>query len=593
MGKAKDFSEDVIASIESLFEIEENEGDNKVISLEESISQNIKSGMTLFLGYDAGAATCELLRQFWGKKPGFTLVMSVVTEHALNLIHAGLVKKVITSICTHSYPTPGPSRAIQRAFKENTVDIEFWSLYSLQQRLTAGAQGVKFMPTKSLVGSSMAEENKDSFTTVDDPFGSGEKIGVVKALNPDVALVHAWASDYFGNTLLSPVSQDTVWGPKASSKVLVTVESIVSTDFIRRHSPLVRLPGYMVHAVSEAPLGAHPQCLANSGLEEFDAYAEDREFLVALREASRTPEALDGWIKEWVLDCRDHQDYLHKLGDERILCLKEEAGKDVWREELANAKKSVSLSRDCNPLEMMIIVAARSVRQRVLECGYRTMLAGVGAASLAAWLAYYDLRRDGYHIELIVGSGLFGSTPRPANPYPLKLSDVWSCKMLGDVSEMYGVHVGGENAMCLSILSAAQVDKYGNLNSAKLSDELVLVGPGGSNDNASGAREVLVVMPQLRERFLDKLSYVSCCGDKVRTLVSTMGILEKREGQEFILTQCLPGATSATLKEKICTAKDNCGWELKVGEGVGEVLPPTIEELTMLRLFDPRGYFIG
>ena len=584
----------LVTSIESVFEIQENEGDNKVITLEQAISQNIRPGMSIFLGYDASAATCEILRQFWDTTPEFTLIMSVVTEHALSLVHAGLVKKLITSICTHSYPTPGPSRVIQRAFKHKTIDIEFWSLYSLQQRLMAGAQGIRFTPTKSLIGSSMAEENKDSFIVIDDPFGSGERIGLAKALNPDIALIHALASDQCGNTLPSPVSQDTHWGPKASKKTLVTVENVVPTSYVRKHSPLVRIPGYMVHTVSQAQLGAHPQCLANGILTSVESYAEDRDFLVAYREASRSPESLTSWIQEWVIDCRDHTDYVNKLGTQRIQSLKEGAREDNWRNEFSHSRDNISLSCKYNLVEMMIVGAARKIRQRVIEGNHATMLAGVGASSLAAWLAFYNLRQhDGYSIELIVGSGLFGNVPRPGNPFPLKLSDVWSCKMLGDVSEMYGIHVGGQNARCISILSAAQVDRYGNLNAAKLSDDILLVGPGGSNDNTSGASEVIVVMPQIRDRFLDRLPYIACCGDRVSTLISTMGILEKSNGQELILTQCMTLSTSMSIKKRIETTRENCGWELKVADQVGEISPPTIEELTTLRLLDPAGFFIG
>ncbi|MDY6835077.1 MAG: CoA-transferase [Chloroflexota bacterium] len=584
----------LISSIENIFEIQEDEGPNKVISLEQAIRQNVQPGMSIFLGYDASAASCEILRQFWDTTPGFTLIMSVVTEHALSLVHAGLVKKLIASICTHSYPTPGPSKVVQRAFKNKTIDIEFWSLYSLQQRLMAGAQGIPFTPTKSLIGSSMAKENKDSFIIIDDPFGSGERIGLAKALNPDIAIIHALASDGYGNTLPSPVSQDTHWGPKASKKTLVTVEHIVATSYIRKHSSLVRFPGYMVHAVSQAQLGAHPQCLANGILAGIESYAEDREFMVDYREASQSPDRLTSWIQEWIIDCRDHSAYVNKLGTERIQSLKEGALEDNWRSELSYARATISPSCKYNLMEMMIIGAARKIRQRVIESNHATMLAGVGASSLAAWLAFYNLRQyDRYPIELIVGSGLFGNTPRPGNPFPLKLSDVWSCKMLGDVSEMYGVHVGGQNARCVSVLSAAQVDRCGNLNAAKLSNDTLLVGPGGSNDNTSGASEVIVVMPQIRERFLDQLPYISCRGDRVSTLISTMGILEKDHSQEFMLTKCMPSSKSMSIKKRIETTKDNCGWELKVANRVDDILPPTVEELTTLRLLDPTGFFIG
>ena len=62
--------------------------------------------------------------------------------------------------------------------------------------------GWEFIPTRSLIGSSMAEENKDSFTVIDSPFGTRRKDRPYKALRPDITLVHGLAADRSGNTIL-------------------------------------------------------------------------------------------------------------------------------------------------------------------------------------------------------------------------------------------------------------------------------------------------------------------------------------------------------------------------------------------------------
>ena len=98
------------------------------------------------------------------------------------------------------------------------------------------------------------------------------------------------------------------------SGVIVTVERIVSTDFIREHAHLVKIPGYMVDAVCLAPFGAHPRAMNNRGLPEFDAYDVDVPFLEEFREAGKKPETLDQWIREWILDCDTHEERLKKLG---------------------------------------------------------------------------------------------------------------------------------------------------------------------------------------------------------------------------------------------------------------------------------------
>src|SRR4030042_5413927 len=145
--------------IENTFKLKENEGRDKIISLAEAIKQNVKPGMTIYIEEGANAAIREILAQFWGTKPQFTLVMSAVSGDALDLIASGLVKKLITPACVEQRPMLGPSPIIQRASQQKNVEIEDWSLYSLMLRLMAGALGIGFMPTKSLLGSSLVEAN--------------------------------------------------------------------------------------------------------------------------------------------------------------------------------------------------------------------------------------------------------------------------------------------------------------------------------------------------------------------------------------------------------------------------------------------------
>lgn len=577
--------------IERKFELEPYQGKSKVTSLREAIRQNVKPGSKIFLGWDANAIVGELVRQYWGKSPDFTMVMTVTWNSALNLIHCGLVKKLITTSCSYAYPTPVPSRVIQRAYREGTVDIENWSLYSIQQRLMAGALGVGFMPTRSIANSSMAEENRSSFTEIEDPFDNQKRIGVVKALNPDIALIHGLAADPYGNTILPPGSHDTPWGARASlGGVVVTVERIVSTDFIRRNSALVSIPGYLVNSVSACPFGAHPEGLY-SHLDGVEGYGGDCDFVLKQRKASHYPSRLDAWIKEWMFDLRGHEDYLRKLGSEHILFLRGKAGLDSWKDELRSVLDIVSVSKEYNPTEMMIVAAARKIKERVKSSGYNVLLAGIGACGLAAWLAFYELQSEGYNLELAVGTGLFGYSPRPANPVLNNISSMPTSKMLTDVSQIYGFVVGGNNAKSLSALGAAQIDKYGNINTTKVLPDTYLIGSGGSND-ASRASEVLVMAPQSKRRCVEKVDYITSPGERVRTLVTTMGIFERTGEGEFVLTGYFGDSSLSSSDSVIRKIKGSCGWELKVVKDVKEVPPPSEDELVTLRLFDPHGYFL-
>ncbi len=257
----------------------ENDGKGKLLPLAEAVRCYVKPGMMLHLACGLSgpsAAICEIIRQYWNKDPGFTLIQTILAGHVTNLIHGKLAKKLIFTVSAGS----GRSRKeIQKAFAEKTIEFENWSLLSLQQRLMAGAFGFSFMPSKSIIGSSMALDNTESFKEINDPFGSDDKIGLVKSLNPDISIVHGCVADVYGNTILPAPYSDDIWGPLASSNgAIVTVEKIVPSAFLRKHPALVKLPGYVVKAVCITPFGVHPFSLLNPGISEFDAYGGDGEF---------------------------------------------------------------------------------------------------------------------------------------------------------------------------------------------------------------------------------------------------------------------------------------------------------------------------
>jgi len=79
----------------------------------------------------------------------------------------------------------------------------------------------------------------------------------------------------------------------------------------------------------------------------------------------------------------------------------------------------------------------------------------------------------------------------------------------------------------------------------------------------------------------------------VRTLISTMGVFEKLDGdEEFTLTKYLADREGLSTEETIRKIKAACGWNLKVARDPQEVPPPTVEELRLLRVFDPKKYYI-
>jgi acyl CoA:acetate/3-ketoacid CoA transferase alpha subunit/acyl CoA:acetate/3-ketoacid CoA transferase beta subunit len=560
----------------------EREDDGKVLPLDEAIRRYVKPGMSLHLAGGIGgpsAAICEIVRQYQGISANFELIQSTVTGHALHLIHSGLLKKMVFAACMEISEGARPSRVFQRAYKERRIEVENWSLCSLQQRLMAGAMGLPFLPTKSISGSSMASDLKDGYLEMSDPFGKEGKIGLVKALRPDISIVHGCAADRAGNTILGAPVGDDLWGAFASkSGALITVEKIVTPDFIRKHSSLVKIPAYAAKAVCVAPFGAHPFSIVDPGIADFDPYGMDHGFLADLGKACGDPKDLDTWIAEWIIACSNHGQYVSKLGSQRTASLRREGARGIP----ALSKPVFNESEEYSAEEMMLVATAREIIAGVGRSQHKLILVGAGSRAVGSWLAYYQLRDAGYEIDVMTGNGQIGYTPLPGEAFLQTVSGLRTSKMLTDTITTHGVMVAGVNSSCISVLGAAQIDPYANINSTRLAEDHFLVGSGGGNDSAN-APEVIVVMDQSRRRFVEELPYVTSPGDRVTSVVSSMGIFRKKGAKERLRLAATFPDPLCSCSQKLSRIKEECGWTLETEEAVRELSPPTHQELGLLR----------
>ena len=195
----------------------------------------------------------------------------------------------------------------------------------------------------------MEEDNARAgdLIVADDPFGAEGRVAYVRALVPDVALLHGWVADRAGNVITaSPLNENMYGAMAARGGAVVTVERIVSTDFIRRHADLVRLPSQYVRAVVETPHGNHPGGMYGMNVPELEGYAEDMEWILECRRAFRKADTADAWIREWMLEVPDHAAYLSKLGYGRIMETKGRAHTDAWVSELDTPRGAASHGRD-------------------------------------------------------------------------------------------------------------------------------------------------------------------------------------------------------------------------------------------------------
>lgn len=574
-------------------------GTDKRMALSEAVARFVQPGMKInpvSLQSRATAATYELCRQFAGKNPEFEFISSSLSGNYLQLAHLGLIKKAIVSFAGEGYPTPGPSQVVNWAINDHGMEIENWTMLTISQRLMAGAMGLPFWPTRSLADSTLAEDHARTreYAEINNPFAEGEKQGVISAYQPDISFVHVWAADKAGNAVCFPPYQENVYGALAAKRgVILTVHRIVDTDFIRRHSHLVRIPAEIVLSVSEVPYGSHPYGNFSQGLDqEFAPYSNDYEFMITHRQAQLQREHYDQWVDEWIMQVADQDAYLKKLGNSKLRTLHEKALPLSWQDELDAHGESLETDAPPTSIELMIAHAAQELTNIVVEKGYRNILCGAGQALLLCWLASHHLREKGKEAALMAETGMYGFDPRPSDPFLVNYRNLPTCTLLTDVLETLGIHACGSQNECVAALGAGQLDRHGNINSTLDANGNFLVGSGGANDITNAAKEVIVVAAQRRQTFVEKLDYITSPGRAISTVISTRGIFRKDETGELALTSVFV-TTERDLDHCIADIKENCSWPLKVATEVTAILPPDPKDTALLRLFDPERFFLG
>jgi glutaconate CoA-transferase, subunit A len=286
---------------------------SKLLSLPEAIARFVPDGSGVAAGLCLEAmipfaAGHEMIRQ---RRRGLILVGPISDMLFDQLIGAGCVGAVraawVGNVIT------GSGYNFRRAVESGRLRVEDHSNLTIAMALKAGAMGVPFLPVRTALGSDLFTTNS-GLGRVTCPF-SGERLGAVAAIRPDVAIIHAQRSDAFGNA--------HIWGNLgvapdaclAAEKVVLTVEEIVSTDVITSEPNRVITPGFRVSAVVHVPWGGHPSPVPGH-------YNRDHQAFIDYRNESRSAEGFAKWRRRWVDSARSPEDYAGLLGQERMDALR-------------------------------------------------------------------------------------------------------------------------------------------------------------------------------------------------------------------------------------------------------------------------------
>jgi glutaconate CoA-transferase subunit A len=270
----------------------------KVMSMKEAVEQNVKPGDTVFVGGaqhgTPSAAVAEIVRQ----RINHLTIISVL-NNTTTLIGEGLVDKVLTG---YAMTDERRSYALQRAREKFNVKVEFkeYSHFGIALALFAGYMGIPFIPTQSHLGSDMMKYN-DNIQSIDCPF-TGDQVCVIRAVVPDVGILHVQRCDAEGNAHKWGTLGVDFEGINASKRVIITTEKIVDSSVIQRDSNRTIIPGFRVNAVVEQPFGAYPGHLVgcyNDGLVGFGAMQGE--------------ESWENYINNEIYGVKDWNEYLENL----------------------------------------------------------------------------------------------------------------------------------------------------------------------------------------------------------------------------------------------------------------------------------------
>ena len=253
------------------------------------------------------AVVYEIIRR---EKRGLTLVGPISDIAFDMLIGAGCASRVLAAwVGNVSY---GVGYNFSRSVERGEVEVVDYSNLAIASALLAGALGIPYIPTKTLVGSDILEGlvSKGYAKLGRCPF-TDEELVMLRALKPDVAIIHVQRCDERGYAQL--------WGNygvvreacQASRRVIVTAEEIIPHEVVKQRPNNIVCPPHKVVAVTQVRYGAHPSPLMGY-------YDRDHEFFREYYEMSKTPERFREWLEKWVYSVKSREEYLSMVDLDRI-----------------------------------------------------------------------------------------------------------------------------------------------------------------------------------------------------------------------------------------------------------------------------------
>ncbi len=267
-----------------------NDVPNKLTSLQEAVALVGDGNVLAFGGNTLNRAPMAFARELARRGVKNLRFIKTAAAHDIDLLcAAGCVATVDAGFI--SYETQyGLANHYRRAVEQGVVKANEHACYTVMCALRAAISGAPFMPVRGLVVSDLLRENP-AFSVVEDPFGTGP-VAVVRAMRPDVAVIHVHKCDSRGNAIIEGPRYEDELLVRAAKTVIVTTEAVVADSSSEISAKTVQIPGFLVHSVVHLPGGAKPAAC-------YQQYDPDEKVLQAFSQA-KTPEALEAYLNSYL-----------------------------------------------------------------------------------------------------------------------------------------------------------------------------------------------------------------------------------------------------------------------------------------------------
>jgi glutaconate CoA-transferase, subunit A len=274
---------------------------DKRMSVQAAVEQFIQDGDYIAIGGFGSvriptAVMHELVRR---RKKGLGLAGHCSTHDFQILAAGGCIDR-----CDISYVVGlemrGLSPHARRYMESGAVRMAEWSNAGLAWRYKAAAMGIPFLPARVMLGSDTARFSPAVEITC--PY-TGQKLLTVPALFPDVGIIHVHQADMYGNAQIDGISIVDFDLARASKRLILTAERIVSTDAIRSEPGRTAIPFWLVDAVCLVPGGSYP------GEMPYE-YTSDEQHFAEWLAAERSEDTFKEFMDRFIYNTHDFEEYL-------------------------------------------------------------------------------------------------------------------------------------------------------------------------------------------------------------------------------------------------------------------------------------------